>query len=138
MATHSSTLAWKIPRMEEPGRLQSMRSQRVGHDCVHFSLFLVIQQVRLHTPNAGGSGLIPDRETKIPYATRQSQKQGGKRTSLLVQWFGLYVSKAGGVDSIPGQGTRILHVHSVEEEKKIVAAHKLLEGLNGFTPCLES
>ena len=32
MATHSSILAWKIPRMEEPGRLQSMGSQRVGHD----------------------------------------------------------------------------------------------------------
>ena len=32
MATHSSTLAWKIPRMEEPSRLQSMGSQRVGHD----------------------------------------------------------------------------------------------------------
>ena len=32
MATHSSTLAWKIPWMEEPGRLQSMRSLRVGHD----------------------------------------------------------------------------------------------------------
>ena len=32
MATHSSTLAWKIPWTEEPGRLQSMRSHRVGHD----------------------------------------------------------------------------------------------------------
>ena len=32
MAIHSSTLAWKIPWMEEPGRLQSMGSQRVGHD----------------------------------------------------------------------------------------------------------
>ena len=32
MATHSSTLAWKIPWMEEPGRLQSMGSQRAGHD----------------------------------------------------------------------------------------------------------
>ena len=31
-ATHSSTLAWKIPWMEEPGRLQSMESWRVGHD----------------------------------------------------------------------------------------------------------
>ena len=31
-ATHSSTLAWKIPWTEEPGRLQSMGSQRVGHD----------------------------------------------------------------------------------------------------------
>ena len=32
MAAHSSTLAWKIPWMEEPGGLQSMGSQRVGHD----------------------------------------------------------------------------------------------------------
>ena len=32
MATHSSTLAWKIPQMEEPGRLQSVGSQRVGHN----------------------------------------------------------------------------------------------------------
>ena len=32
MVTHSSTLAWKIPSMEEPGRLQSMGLQRVGHD----------------------------------------------------------------------------------------------------------
>ena len=32
MATHSSTLAWKIPWTEEPGGLQSMGSQRVGHD----------------------------------------------------------------------------------------------------------
>ena len=32
MAIHASTVAWKIPRMEEPGRLQSMGSLRVGHD----------------------------------------------------------------------------------------------------------
>ena len=32
MATHSSTLAWKIPWTEKPGRLQSMESLRVGHD----------------------------------------------------------------------------------------------------------
>ena len=32
MATHYSTLAWKIPWTEEPGRLQSMGSQRVGPD----------------------------------------------------------------------------------------------------------
>ena len=31
-ATHSGTLAWKIPWMEEPGGLQFMGSQRVGHD----------------------------------------------------------------------------------------------------------
>ena len=32
MASHSSTLAWKIPWMEEPGGLQSMGSLRIGHD----------------------------------------------------------------------------------------------------------
>ena len=34
MVTHSSILAWKIPRTEKPGRLQAMGSQRVGHDWV--------------------------------------------------------------------------------------------------------
>ena len=41
IATHSSTLAWKIPWTEEPGGLQSMGSRRVGHDwttSLHFSL----------------------------------------------------------------------------------------------------
>ena len=40
MATHPSALAWRIPRREEPGRLQSTGSQRVGHDWVtslHFT-----------------------------------------------------------------------------------------------------
>ena len=32
MAIHSSTIAWKIPWTEEPGRLQSIGSQRIGHD----------------------------------------------------------------------------------------------------------
>ena len=32
MATHSSILAWEIPWTEEPGRLQSMESQRAGHN----------------------------------------------------------------------------------------------------------
>ena len=41
MAPHSRTLAWKIPWMEEPGRLQSMGSWRVGHDWVtSLSLFI--------------------------------------------------------------------------------------------------
>ena len=37
MATHSSILAWRIPWTEEPGGLQSMGSQRVGHDWVTFT-----------------------------------------------------------------------------------------------------
>ena len=38
MATHSSTLAWRILWTEEPGGLQSMGSQRVGHDLSDFTL----------------------------------------------------------------------------------------------------
>ena len=46
MATHSSILAWEIPRTEESGRLQSMGSQRVGHDlatkqeCIHTLMYM--------------------------------------------------------------------------------------------------
>ena len=43
MVTHSSTLAWKIPWMEEPGRLQSMGSQRVEYDwATSLSFYLII------------------------------------------------------------------------------------------------
>ena len=45
MATHSSILAWKIPWTEDPGGLQFMGSQRVGHDLVtkqQFSLATLI------------------------------------------------------------------------------------------------
>ena len=40
MAPHSSTFAWKIPWTEEPGRLQSMGSLRVGHEQLHFHFSL--------------------------------------------------------------------------------------------------
>ena len=47
MATHSRTLAWKIPWTEDPGRLQSMGSQRVGHDsATSFSLLLWQKHVK--------------------------------------------------------------------------------------------
>ena len=39
MATYSSVLAWRVPWMEKPGRLQSMGSQRVGHERLHFLYF---------------------------------------------------------------------------------------------------
>ena len=50
MATHSSTLAWKIPWTEKSGRLQSMGSQRVGHDWV--------TSLSLSNPNC--QDLMPD------------------------------------------------------------------------------
>ena len=51
MATHSSTLAWKIPWTEEPGRLQSMGSRRVGHDWLtSLSLFTFMHWRRKWQP----------------------------------------------------------------------------------------
>ena len=51
MAPHSSTLAWKLPWTEEPGRLQSMGSLRVGHDWVtSLSLFTFMHWKRKWQP----------------------------------------------------------------------------------------
>ena len=51
MATHSGTLAWKIPWMEEPGRLQSMGSLRVRHDwATSLSLFTFMHRRRKWQP----------------------------------------------------------------------------------------
>ena len=50
MVTHSSILAWRIPWTEEPGRLQSTGSQRVGHDwatSLHFTSFIYLWISRL-------------------------------------------------------------------------------------------
>ena len=50
-ATHSSTLAWKIPWMEEPGRLQFMGSLRVGYDwATSLSLFIFMHWRRKWQP----------------------------------------------------------------------------------------
>ena len=52
MAPHSSTLAWKIPRMEEPGGLQSMGSLRVGTEgavCLFLLMFsFLVLQIKGH------------------------------------------------------------------------------------------
>ena len=66
MANHSSILAWKIPWMEEPGRLQSLGSQRVGHDTVtSFSLSSLTPGSffsALFATSQGQGMLAPDRE----------------------------------------------------------------------------
>ena len=67
MAPHSSTLAWKIPWMEEPGGLQSMGSLRVGHDwATSLSLFTFMHWRRKWQPtpvflpgeSRGGGSLV--------------------------------------------------------------------------------
>ena len=67
MATHSSTHAWKIPWMEKPGGLQSMGSQRVGHDWVTslsftFTMFLngsVGKESAWEAGDTGDVGSVP-------------------------------------------------------------------------------
>ena len=60
MATHSGILAWRVPRTEEPGGLQSMVSQRVGHSSViALSLFtFVIVRVRVYLSMSGNKAVL--------------------------------------------------------------------------------
>ena len=46
-ATHSSILAWEIPWTEEPGKLQSMRSQRVGHLWAHMPETVIAENIQV-------------------------------------------------------------------------------------------
>ena len=77
MATHFGTLAWKIPWMEEPGRLQSMGLRRVGHNCTtSLSLSCIgeghgnpLQCSCLENPRNGGTWWAP------VYGVAQSQIQ---------------------------------------------------------------
>ena len=67
MATHSSTLAWKIPWAEEPGRLQFMRSLGVGHDFTStFHFHALEKEMATHSsilawriPGTGEPGGLP-------------------------------------------------------------------------------
>ena len=62
MATHSSTLAWKIPWTDEPGRLQSMGLQRVGHDWA--TLLTIMRSRPLGFFQAPGTGTFGISEVK--------------------------------------------------------------------------
>ena len=59
MSTHSSTLVWKIPWTEEPGRLQSMGLQRIGHDWVTFFSLSFLTHTVVH---AGYANQIDNRQ----------------------------------------------------------------------------
>ena len=61
MATHSSPLVWKIPWMEEPGRLRSMRSLKVGHDwATSLPLFTFMHWRRKWQPTSVLAWRIPE------------------------------------------------------------------------------
>ena len=97
MAPHSSTPAWKISWTEEPGRLQSMGSLRVGHDCLtSLSLFTFMHWRRKWQPtpvflpgeSQGWGSLVGCRlwgctESDTTETTQQQQQLYTKTTSLL-------------------------------------------------------
>ena len=106
MAPHSSTLAWQIPWMEEPGRLQSMGSLGVGHDsATSLSLFTFLHWRRKWQPtpvflpresqgqgSLVGSHLWGCTESDMTEATQQQQQQHqhkARRTGTKgVEWKG--------------------------------------------------
>ena len=109
MAPHSSTLAWKIPWMEEPGRLQSMGSQRVGHDwATSFSLSCIgegngnpLQCSCLENPRDGGawwaavSG-VSQSPTQLKQLSSSSSSSRGriynsKILTLPIQKYGIFL-----------------------------------------------
>ena len=72
MATHSCIPAWRIPWTEKPGGLQSMGSQRVGHNwATNTRDFPGGPGVKKLPSNAGDMGSIPGWETKMPYVPGQ-------------------------------------------------------------------
>ena len=83
MAIHSSTLAWKIPWTEEPGRLQSMGSLRAGHDCdftFTFQFHTLEKEMATHssvpawrTPGTGKPGGLPSMGSHRVSATEATE-----------------------------------------------------------------
>ena len=98
MAPHSSTLAWKIPWMEEPGRLQSMGSRRVGHDwATSLSLFTFMHWRRkwqptpvflLENPWWAAVSVVTQSRSRLKWLSSSIDKNGrlcwqNRRTELL-------------------------------------------------------
>ena len=97
MATHSSTLVWKTPWTEEPGRLQSLGSQRVGHD---WATSLSLSQLLLRCIISS----VQQSDMVIYILSFLTLKQRVWETSLVAQWISV---------CLPTQGT---WVQSLVEE----------------------
>ena len=108
MAIHSSTIAWKIPWTEEPGRLQSMGSQRVGHDwaiSLHFNLLLgtsrVVLVVKTLPANAGDA-----RDTSSIPGSGRSLEQEMVTHSSIRAWKIPWTEEPGRLQSMGPQRVR--------------------------------
>ena len=125
MAPHSNTLAWKIPWMEEPGRLQSMGSLRVGHDwATSLSVFTFMHWRRKWQPtpvflpgeSQGRGSLMGCRlwgrtESDTTEVTQQQQQRagfgGGGQRCLSI-----------GVERRLGRQTSYLHIYLASSHRQ--------------------
>ena len=82
MAVHSSTLAWKIPWTEEPVRLQSMGSQRVGHDWAT-SLYFTFMSIELMMPSIH---LILCHPPLLPFSIFPSIRVFSNKSVPCIRW----------------------------------------------------
>ena len=126
MATHSSILAWRIPWTEEPGRLQSMRWQRL---IFHFSCRMDQRQTVKATHK-------DQEEVIMPSQTISNWCRG---ISLVVQWLRLCASTEGGVGLISGWWTRSLHAvkHGQKTKNKTSWCQNDAEFIRDFTTTKE-
>ena len=99
MAIYSSTLAWEIPWMENPGRLQSMGSQRVGHDwatSLHFKSFqsspILWDPMDCSLPSSSVHGILQERilDRVVMPSSTDLPDPGTESTSLRLHWRVLY------------------------------------------------
>ena len=96
MVTHSSILAWRIPWTEEPNRLQSMESQRVGHDWVTNILYC-ISQVSLVVKNSPANA-EDLRDTSWIFGLGRCLDQEGMATqSSILAWIIPWTEEPGGL-----------------------------------------
>ena len=150
MAPHSSTLAWKILRMEEPGRLQSMGSLRVGHDwATSLSLFTFLHWSRKWQPtpaflpgeSQGLRSLVGCRLWVAQSRTRL--KRLGSSSSIVnlsvqVQWYFKWIVTRQGFFSSPFHKVVLVSVssHSVSYSCSFSSQiyHWLLTGMKQGCP----
>ena len=126
MATHSSILAWRIPWTEEPGRLQSMRWQRL---IFHFSCRMDQRQTVKATHKDQEEVIMPS----------QTVSNWCRGISLVVQWLRLCASTEGGVGLISGWWTRSLHAvkHGQKTKNKTSWCQNDAEFIRDFTTTKE-
>ena len=102
LAPHSSTLAWRIPWLEEPGRLQSMGSLRVGHDwATSLSLFTLMHWTRKWQPTPV---FLPEESQGLRSLVTTVYGVAQSRTRR--KWLGGRLTLRSQQDCVPSGGSR--------------------------------